>query len=80
MDRHCAKPGCADVAVASLSYDYAARTAWIDDLPDEVGRGPALAHAHALCARHADVLTVPHGWRRDDRRGPAARTLPTLAS
>lgn len=79
MDRHCAKPGCADPALASLSYDYAARTAWIDDLPDDVGRVTP-AHAHALCGRHADTLTVPHGWRRDDRRGPAARPLPTLAS
>jgi hypothetical protein len=48
--------------VATLSFDYTTRRAWIDELgePD-----PA---THDLCARHADRLRVPQGWTRDDRR------------
>jgi hypothetical protein len=37
---------------------------WIDDLADE--RDP---HSYDLCERHAARLSVPNGWRLDDRRG-----------
>jgi hypothetical protein len=60
---------CSAAAVASLSYDYAGRLAWIDDLDD--GDDP---HVHDLCADHADRLVVPRGWTCEDRRA-AARPL-----
>jgi uncharacterized protein DUF3499 len=61
--RTCARPLCSAPATASLTYDYASRCAWLDELDDE-----ADPHAHDLCADHADRLVVPRGWTRDDRR------------
>jgi hypothetical protein len=66
MARLCARPTCGQPAAASLTYDYEARTAWVDDLTDE--HHPS---SYALCAHHADGLRVPNGWERSDRRGPA---------
>lgn len=72
MPRACARPGCAEVAVATLTYDYGGRTGWLDPLAGE--RHPM---AYDLCAAHAGTLTVPHGWRLEDRReapeGPGER-------
>jgi hypothetical protein len=49
-----------------LVYQYGSRVAWLDDLHDE--RDP---HHYDLCARHANRLRVPSGWRLEDRRtGP----------
>jgi hypothetical protein len=61
--RLCAKPGCGATATASLSFHYASRTAWVDDLEPEPS-----PMAHDLCAAHADRLRVPLGWAREDRR------------
>jgi uncharacterized protein DUF3499 len=61
--RHCVRPGCGALATASLSYHYASRTAWLDDLDAEAH--PA---GYDLCAQHADRFRVPLGWTRDDRR------------
>jgi hypothetical protein len=36
---------------------------WIDDLVAE--RDP---HSYDLCPRHAARLSVPNGWRLEDRR------------
>ena len=63
VHRLCARPGCSAPATASLSYEYAARQAWLDDLDQD--RNP---HAYDLCAEHADRLVVPQGWECDDRR------------
>jgi hypothetical protein len=63
VHRLCARPGCSAPATASLSYEYGARRAWLDDLDDE--RNP---HTYDLCAEHANRLVVPRGWERDDRR------------
>lgn len=63
MSRQCSRPGCTEAAVASLSYQYADRVAWLDDLGRD--RDP---HAYDLCERHAGRLSVPGGWRLDDRR------------
>ena len=53
------------MAVASLSFDYARRAAWLDELP------PApRPSSYELCATHADGLRVPLGWTHDDRRLP----------
>src|SRR5690349_6072089 len=45
--RRCARPDCALPAAASLSYDYRARTVWLDD-----GLAPDPSH-HDLCEGHA---------------------------
>jgi hypothetical protein len=63
VSRSCARPGCADVAVATLSYAYAEGLVVLDDLALE-----AHPMVHDLCARHAGGLRVPLGWElRDDR-------------
>lgn len=63
--RLCARPGCAEVASATMSYDYGSRSTWIDPL-DELA-SPA---GYDLCDQHAR-LGVPSGWTRTDRRGAA---------
>jgi hypothetical protein len=72
MDRArlCARPGCAAPATASLTYEYASRTVWLDELLAEPDPS-----AYDLCSTHADNLRVPQGWTRDDRRG-TLRFLP----
>ena len=47
----------------TFTYDYSRSHVWLDELLAE--RDP---HAYDLCARHAARLSVPHGWRLDDRR------------
>ena len=61
--RTCAKPGCNTSASATLTYDYASRTAWVEHLNDE-----AHPMRYDLCSDHADALTVPRGWALQDRR------------
>ena len=63
MTRHCSRTGCAEMATATLTYQYARSVAWLDDLSGE--RDP---HSYDLCERHAARLGVPHGWRLEDRR------------
>lgn len=64
--RRCARPGCTDFAIATLTYDYAGSAAWLDDLAAE-----AHPMTHDLCARHADRLSAPNGWLLHDRRQAA---------
>lgn len=47
----------------TLTYQYSRSVAWIDNLLQE--RDP---HAYDLCERHGQRLTVPTGWRLEDRR------------
>ncbi len=61
--RTCAKPGCNTTASATLTYDYSARTVWVEQLGVE-----AHPMAYDLCAEHADSLKVPKGWAHADRR------------
>jgi Protein of unknown function (DUF3499) len=61
--RQCSRTSCADLAVATLTYEYQRSTVWIDTLTAE--REP---YGYDLCERHAARLSVPHGWRLDDRR------------
>jgi hypothetical protein len=66
--RLCARPGCGEVATASLSFQYATSTVWLDDL------GAKEPSTIDLCARHADRLAAPKGWTGHDRRaGHVAR-------
>jgi hypothetical protein len=66
MTRSCARPTCSSPAVATLAYDYAGQTVWVDPLSDE-----AHPMTHDLCGRHADHLSVPRGWTLHDRRADA---------
>jgi len=66
MARRCARPTCSELGVVTLSYDYAGRTVWLNDLVIE--DDPA---NHDLCARHADPVTAPQGWVLHDRRNVA---------
>ena len=63
--RSCDRPVCSGTGDASLTYDYAGRRAWLDDLDDE--HDP---HAYDLCADHADRS---HRAARLDVRGPPRR-------
>lgn len=63
MPRICARPTCDVAATATMTYGYAARTVWVDDLIPE-----AYPESYDLCSRHADRLTVPQGWVLTDRR------------
>jgi len=69
--RLCAHNGCDARATAMLSYNYAGRIAWLDDLDDQ-----PVPPGHDLCAAHADRLGVPLGWEREDRRTPVVRPFP----
>jgi len=63
MNRSCARPGCDSVATCTLSYAYAERIAWLDDLH------PVDSPAnHDLCRTHGDRTRPPKGWEIRDRR------------
>jgi len=63
MQRQCSRSGCAEPATATLTYQYGRALVWLDDRTDE--RDP---HAYDLCVRHTARLSVPNGWRLEDRR------------
>jgi hypothetical protein len=63
MSRQCSRTGCAESATSTLSYQYARSIVWLDNLTDE--RDP---HTYDLCQRHTARLSVPNGWRLEDRR------------
>lgn len=55
--RQCSRPGCAHLAVATLTFVYADSTAVVGPL----GRTDE-PHSWDLCANHANRITVPVGW------------------
>jgi len=63
MQRQCSRTGCAEAATVTLTYQYGRAQVWLDDLTDE--REP---HGYDLCERHSARLSVPNGWRLEDRR------------
>jgi hypothetical protein len=67
VTRACARPGCRQPAVATLSYAYGARAVWVDDLSADPH-----PMTHDLCAHHAAHTRVPRGWELRDRRLSAA--------
>lgn len=69
-DRQCSRPGCAERAVVTLSYDYGRSQVWLDELVAE--RDP---HSYDLCHRHATRQSVPLGWGLTDRRRTYAASL-----
>ncbi|CAN5922808.1 hypothetical protein BH23ACT10_BH23ACT10_35910 [soil metagenome] len=65
----CQRAGCTQSASVTLSFRYDARQASLVDLLPE--KHPAL---YDLCDAHADLLIVPRGWERLDRRELPAPT------
>jgi hypothetical protein len=63
MARQCSRTGCASPASATLQYQYGQALVWLGDLTLE--RDP---HDYDLCDRHAARLSVPNGWKLEDRR------------
>lgn len=55
--RRCSKSGCAQPAVATLTYVYADSTAVVGPLATF-----AEPHTYDLCELHARRLTAPRGW------------------
>ena len=74
MSRSCARPGCGQSAVATLSYAYADSVVWLDELAAE-----AHPMVHDLCRLHASNVRVPRGWDLRDTRAasPAAANAAT---
>ncbi len=72
MSRTCARPGCSQHATATLTYAYSAGDVWLDPLSTE-----SHPMSHDLCERHADGMSVPQGWRLDDRRSVPALAPPS---
>jgi hypothetical protein len=61
--RPCARPNCSTPAIATLTFRYTAREAWIERLLDD-----PRPQSYDLCARHAARTRPPHGWQLHDRR------------
>ncbi|MDR7301299.1 DUF3499 domain-containing protein [Haloactinomyces albus] len=55
--RRCSRTGCANPAVATLTYAYSDSTAVVGPLATY-----AEPHSYDLCEEHALRLTVPKGW------------------
>jgi len=56
-----------------LSFDYASRQVWLDDLA--VVDSPA---NHDLCRRHGDRTQPPKGWALRDHRAETRPIAPAL--
>lgn len=61
MLSRCAR--CGTPAATFMSYDYAERAVWLEDLSTATAES-----GHPLCVDHADRLTPPMGWTLTDRR------------
>lgn len=55
--RRCSRTGCANPAVATLTYAYSDSTAVVGPLATY-----SEPHSYDLCEAHALRLTVPKGW------------------
>jgi hypothetical protein len=73
--RVCQRAGCQQSATVTLSFRYDARQASLVDLSAD--KEPAY---YDLCAFHADLLIVPKGWERLDRRTPPPEPEPDVAA
>lgn len=58
VERFCQRPRCRNYASATLTYDYAERTAVLGPLAAERGHG-----GHDLCDDHAARVSPPVGWQ-----------------
>lgn len=62
MSASCSRPGCQRAPAATLTYDYAGRTATVDRL------APPHPMQYDLCEQHTERLSVPNGWSLVDQR------------
>jgi hypothetical protein len=62
-ERPCTRPACAAPSIATLSFSYLTREAWLAPLTDD-RRAPA----YDLCAAHAAHTRAPLGWHLHDLR------------
>jgi hypothetical protein len=76
MDRPrlCDRPACGATSTVALTFQYANRRVWLDDLPDDPD--PSMIE---LCTFHADRVSVPVGWSGEDRRSVASDRSESLA-
>lgn len=70
--RRCSRSGCANSAVATLTYVYAESTAVVGPLATY-----AEPHSYDLCERHALRLTVPLGWEVMRHEGEFDSPMPS---
>jgi hypothetical protein len=63
MSRLCDRSGCGRPSVATLSYNYARRTVWI-----EAATAEPHPSTYDLCVGHAEKFSVPRGWDLTDVR------------
>ncbi|GAB2911891.1 DUF3499 domain-containing protein [Rhodococcus aerolatus] len=69
--RRCSRAGCANPAVATLTYVYQDSTAVVGPLATS-----SEPHSYDLCERHAVRLTVPRGWEVVRHEGGFAAVEP----
>lgn len=70
--RRCSRTGCANPAVATLTYVYADSTAVVGPLATY-----AEPHSYDLCEDHAVRLTAPRGWEVVRHEGEFTLPAPT---
>ncbi len=70
--RRCSRTGCADGAVATLTYVYSDSTAVVGPLATY-----AEPHSYDLCEEHARRLTVPKGWEVVRHEGEYSLPMPS---
>jgi Protein of unknown function (DUF3499) len=70
--RRCSRTGCADSAVATLTYVYSDSTAVVGPLATY-----AEPHSYDLCEEHARRLTVPKGWEVVRHEGDYSLPMPS---
>lgn len=70
MSWHCQRPGCANAAAATVTFDAVSCQAWIDPLVADHG-------GQVLCARHVERFSPPRGWVVLDRRDPEVSVMTT---
>jgi hypothetical protein len=71
--RRCSRAGCANPAVATLTYAYADSTAVVGPLATY-----SEPHSYDLCEEHALRLTVPRGWEVVRHDGEFAAPEPSV--
>ncbi len=70
--RRCSRTGCANSAVATLTYVYSDSTAVVGPLATY-----AEPHSYDLCEEHARRLTVPKGWEVVRHEGDYSLPMPS---
>lgn len=71
--RRCSRTGCANPAVATLTFVYADSTAVVGPLAT-----CSEPHSYDLCERHALRLTAPRGWDVLRHEGEFAEPEPSV--